>query len=1504
MAGLRDVQQGSHWHRKTWINVLLRLLQLLLPCLQHGGAQLQALRQMSTSVVEVWQPEDADPMVPVQVEEEHRKDGLPLKESSLPNAWENGRPLHFQPPAMEFRTQPLGLPRAETIYIHNPSQELPVTLLSVVTSSRHFHMPSFHKRVIPPRGKASFKLIFLPLEEGNVENTLFINTSSHGVMSYQEDTSNITILGLLLECSLSKSLFNQHQGSCLQMDTSLSLQINLSERGDGPGDLDKLKPYILEHILVLLMAPAAGPGPSAGVPKIGIYMLNSGGKKLYVKDMQVLSKVEAALEFNQLLLKPEARNFTQVATVQCRGSARGQGSRCSRHVSLQISANLTVPSFTGLQSLHRESGWDLSGLVQVRQNARAADQVDLWFTNPFPLPLTITNARLWPRSQGPLKVVDFACPLTVPQQGCWRVLSLQLLNKALPVHLPSSLRLDTSVGVSLNIPLHLQPSQSTRSLLPDPPSSWAVDSRLSAELFSQWQSNKDLLPCRWPRLPLETTSPLDFGATPVNESKVKLLTLKNPSSSVVSVEIRALSHYPAPLDALDLLTRWFNISPLSVNISTTEFTLLLKLPKDGEKAQEDTRGQRALRLLLQPWETREVAVVFTPSEHKPTTTVLIIRNNLTVFDMVTVRGHGAKELLRVGGKLPGPGASLRFNVPQSTLMECRDGLRANKPLFAIRKSFKVENAGELPLTVMSMNINGYQCQGFGFEVLQCRPFSLDHNSSSEITIAFTPDFTSSWVIRDLTLVTSRGSSFPFTLNVTLPHHMLPLCAQVVPGPSWEETFWIITLVFTCHRGNHNSTVLPRHKVPVNSITPNGVKYDTAVCPVGGCKSYVDACHTSDKGKGRGSAALANGHSPAPPRPASSKKAPAGGPAQPQKKHRVSVYYTKPKPGSTSPAAAAAIPTPDEEEHRDLSPAPPLTPEPQVCNHINNNNIIVVDEEDDNSRLGGQTEKPTHFKEAPPRAVDDKGPAPAAAMFPMETPAPGFPHNMTVGPGPRPGLLVCSPAGQQRTDTGAYSERRESAGELEPQPREACRAPKKKSEACETGAPSLTIINNNNMIINNNNNNKGKKRKDGRKACEGISGCLIWVPTCQTRAEASSSSSCTSSSSSQADVNQIPACAAERRGGGGASSGGVVVGGAGESGSDSCSSSGSVRASRGSWGSWSSASSVEGEKDPGTRTHQHHQHQQLQQHPTTSARTRDSIQYNTYPTERDCYQNVNTAYKAQSMNSLYCKDQCQSSQAPGPSFGPSFASVAAGVERNMDLAGQYVPEETWSAPSVPLTNEFRYNAGEASQPSTPGPYHGFPWNSVNAQCSSTGSSSHSHAPYGYTEQQDGYMTGNGQSFPSNAFPCPESQGGYSQQPSWSEDCPQEAPSVWDTAACVGSKVEMHLTSHTTKFNSILPYFHGTRSLSPMSGLFGSIWTPQSEPYQSHFQADRSAPMSPVSPGAPVHVPFSREPGGSCRPLQYSSFHPFGPHMNLDIWNSSSNRSSNSQLSNDSGYCGDM
>lgn len=61
-----------------------------------------------------------------------------------------------------------------------------------------------------------------------------------------------------------------------------------------------------------------------------------------------------------------------------------------------------------------------------------------------------------------------------------------------------------------------------------------------------------------------------------------------------------------------------------------------------------------------------------------------------------------------------------------------------------------------------------------------------------------------------------------------------------------------------------------------------------------------------------------------------------------------------------------------------------------------------------------------------------------------------------------------------------------------------------------------------------------------------------------------------------------------------------------------------------------------------------------------------------------------------------------------------------------------------------------------------------------------------------------FVGNG-TFPSG-FPGQESQNAaHCSQSSWSEEQPQESPSTWDTAACVGSKV----TSHSIKlicFNS--------------------------------------------------------------------------------------------------------
>nr|XP_015200139.1 PREDICTED: transmembrane protein 131-like isoform X3 [Lepisosteus oculatus] len=1539
MAGLRDFYQGSHCHRKTWINLVFGVLQLLSPCVRQGGAQLQALAQMS-SVVEVWQA-DEELLVSTQPEGEHSPEGLPQQESSsfyVPS----GRALHFQPSVLDFGTQPVGLPRAETIYVHNPSQELPVTLISMFTSSRHFHMPSFQRRVIPPQGRTSFKVIFLPSQEGNVENSLFINTSSHGVLSYQifgvgvhhgtlknfqkkssmlifphiqsikltqtqEDAANISILGLRLECSLPNKSYKYPQGFYFMTDEKLVMHISLSERGEKRADLEKLKQYILENIMVVFIFSEEN---GLWEPLINIFILNSGVKHLYVKEMQLLSRMENKLKFQQVQLGASATNFTHVASLICSGTLPTHERKCTGQISLQILGSYTLKSYPAFDITNGRSGYDLPTLFHMKQKQNGGDYVDVWLTNGFDFRFSVVDVTMHQEMESLLKIVNFSGPVSVPP-GCWKVFSMKFVNMKIPMNVITGLVVVTSLGFSLQIPLQIRSSVSKGdlvfeangecgnpcqlglskagrlqwpgSLLLDS-STWRVDNSLAKEICTQWQSQKDHLTCRWPRLPMETSYPFDFGATPVNESKVKYFALKNPSASPVTIQLLALSSYPAPLEALDLLTKWFKINPLSVNVTTGEFTLVTEDHQDTRKTKVK-KGARKLLLHLQPWEEKEIGVVFTPVEHKSVTSVILIRNNLTVFDMVMVKGHGAKELLRVGGKLPGAGASLRFNVPQSTLMECRDGLKTNKPLFAIRKSFKVENAGELPLTVMSMNINGYKCQGFGFEVLECRSFQLDYNSSSEINIAFTPDFTSSWVIRDLTIVTARGSTFPFTLNVTLPHHMLPLCAQVVPGPSWEETFWVVTIIFTCFslggvclmafyqaqyilseftspgsRQNHNS-IIARDTSPVDTISPNSMSKVK-----GSCKTFVDSCNTSDKSKGKGSLAVANG----PIRSQYSSKKNSGAPAQPQKKHKVSVYYTKYKVSS-----AASITTPTNTTEDDFQAAK----EPDSSEHCTDQDSSACN---NTPEVPALSESKTHLKEPSPNFKEDKEVAPV--MFPMEMHS-SLSENTILTPGSGPGLCVCSPAEKSCNDStstaqqcGPFSQFTEKRGcDKKDTPsselKEDSNSKKKHIDKTELG---------NTAVNGKARRNTGRNRK---KATEGVTGVpehsvpllgeknrdIEWRENRNPNRSRNRYSNGKQDGAKPGPVPESPVkqmqngvCWAnprrkcqERR---------LLW----ESGSDSGSSSGSVRASRGSWGSWSSASSLEGEKD----------HNGAKVHCPASTKKMD-LQPSVYMAERDCCQTLNSNFRTEryeDVHNLYPKELCQTPDSLlAPNFNPTFADVAAGVERNMGMSSPYSAEEMWSAPSIPLTNEFRYNATESlsciPHGSSHGFYNGFLWSNANTQCT---------FPYPYCEQNNYCSVLEGNANLQNAFPCQERPTmPYSPQHSWAEDNIQDATSAWDTTGCVGSK----------------PYFSGTRSLSPMSSLFGSIWTPQSEPYQSHFQLERAVPQCPQS-----H--FVKEQTGTCRPKQYSSFDPFGAHMNLDIWNSSTSRSPNSLLSNDSGYCGDI
>ena len=63
-----------------------------------------------------------------------------------------------------------------------------------------------------------------------------------------------------------------------------------------------------------------------------------------------------------------------------------------------------------------------------------------------------------------------------------------------------------------------------------------------------------------------------------------------------------------------------------------------------------------------------------------------------------------------------------------------------------------------------------------------------------IFFRFTPDFTTSRVMRTLNVLTAMGQTLEFTLLATLPHHLLPLCANALPRPFWEPYLHVVAAV--------------------------------------------------------------------------------------------------------------------------------------------------------------------------------------------------------------------------------------------------------------------------------------------------------------------------------------------------------------------------------------------------------------------------------------------------------------------------------------------------------------------------------------------------------------------------------------------------------------------------------------------------------------------------------------------------------------------------------------
>lgn len=297
----------------------------------------------------------------------------------------------------------------------------------------------------------------------------------------------------------------------------------------------------------------------------------------------------------------------------------------------------------------------------------------------------------------------------------------------------------------------------------------------------------------WPSL-LNATH-LIFPLTNTNNTSEQELILENPADVPVFAQLLPLALYPNPSFVADVLLERLRLGKqANLDTKTLEFTIVSNHTSSAKSSSgfvEGSARQSVLNVILKPGERRAVTVKFAPVHNRTVVSLIIIRNNLTVVDAVVVQGQGTTESLKLAGKHPGPGSSLRFKINEVLLKDCSDKMKMREPNFTLKRIFKVENTGLLPVFVKSMEISGYICEGYGFKVVNCQEFALKPNASKEIIILFTPDFTASRVIRELKLITSGGSEFVFVLNASLPYHMLATCAEALPRPNWELGLYVI-----------------------------------------------------------------------------------------------------------------------------------------------------------------------------------------------------------------------------------------------------------------------------------------------------------------------------------------------------------------------------------------------------------------------------------------------------------------------------------------------------------------------------------------------------------------------------------------------------------------------------------------------------------------------------------------------------------------------------------------
>ena len=148
--------------------------------------------------------------------------------------------------------------------------------------------------------------------------------------------------------------------------------------------------------------------------------------------------------------------------------------------------------------------------------------------------------------------------------------------------------------------------------------------------------------------------------------QLQVLEVSNPSDYPLTVQPVFLHHYTRPRSIVDLLSslRQDDIHDIDFSQSSGSFAFL-----DEEQDSFSTESSVASSVLPPQSNAHHIVVAFTPKVEQTASTLLLIRNNLTVLDYVVLQGQGSLGVFTIDNIQPNSDP-LMFEFTNSMLEKC------------------------------------------------------------------------------------------------------------------------------------------------------------------------------------------------------------------------------------------------------------------------------------------------------------------------------------------------------------------------------------------------------------------------------------------------------------------------------------------------------------------------------------------------------------------------------------------------------------------------------------------------------------------------------------------------------------------------------------------------------------------------------------------------------------------------------------------------------------------